>query len=333
MTFRAFVVISVLFPVVCVWPAGCGKKTEQPSEPSRPETRPSVPSAARKTPEPAGSRIARPHPAQREIPPLVSAAWLKTHLNDKNVVVLDVSPKSDYAAGHIPGSRPAFVKEVFDEKRGNVILETITDKARVQKSLRDLGVNRDSHVVLAWNGTKPLHTYAAAKAFFSLYGFGIKASILDGGVPAWKRDKNPVSTAVPKFGKGDIVLGDFDRNLIVTMDEIKKVRQLIDCRPAEFFRGLKKLFAPRAGTIPNAANLSFVTFLNPDLTFKKPDEIRAIVAKHKVQGGAVLFCATGGTAAVAWFAARIVAGKKVRLYDGSMNEWAAVASNPVIKGK
>ena len=320
---RAAAVIVIL----CAAIAGCKKKTEQPSEPKKKDT-----PLAHKTPVEPRPRAVRPAPVAKQMSPLVSVQWLKQHRSDRNLVILDVSSKKDYDAGHIPGSIHAFVKAVFDEKRNNVILETITDKQKVQDRLRALGLNQDSRIVLVWNGFKPLHTFASAKAYFSLYGFGIRASILDGGVPAWKKAGNPVTTDVPKHSKGNIILKDFDPTLIVKMEEVNKVKMLIDARPPDFFKGKRKIFAPRFGTIPKAVNLPFTRFLDPDLTYRKPEEVRKILADHKVADGAVLFCATGGTAAVAWFAARILAGKKVRLYDGSLNEWAAVKTNPMVMG-
>src|SRR5450432_175405 len=35
---------------------------------------------------------------------LVTTSWLQDHLNDKNLVVLAVGPKTEYDKGHIPGS-------------------------------------------------------------------------------------------------------------------------------------------------------------------------------------------------------------------------------------
>ena len=39
--------------------------------------------------------------------PLVSAAWLRSHLNDKGLVVLDLRPAAEHEAGHIPGADAA----------------------------------------------------------------------------------------------------------------------------------------------------------------------------------------------------------------------------------
>src|SRR5579871_1580414 len=36
--------------------------------------------------------------------PLVSAAWLKEHLREKGLLVIDIRPKQEFEAGHIPGA-------------------------------------------------------------------------------------------------------------------------------------------------------------------------------------------------------------------------------------
>ena len=43
--------------------------------------------------------------AQDASPLLVDVDWLSAHLSNRDVIVLAVQPKAEYAAGHIPGAR------------------------------------------------------------------------------------------------------------------------------------------------------------------------------------------------------------------------------------
>jgi thiosulfate/3-mercaptopyruvate sulfurtransferase len=38
------------------------------------------------------------------VSPLVSTSWVNSHLNDVNLVVIDLRSAAEYTAGHIPGS-------------------------------------------------------------------------------------------------------------------------------------------------------------------------------------------------------------------------------------
>ncbi|MCG8606410.1 hypothetical protein MJD09_15685, partial [bacterium] len=260
---------------------------------------------------------------------LVSAEWVKQHLNEKNIILLDISKQANFDQGHIMGAVNSYALKTFNPKQKGLLYE-VGDKATVQSALRDLGVNEDSHVVIIWPDNELKTVYHAARTFFVLENYGVKVSILDGGMKAWRAAGYPTAMATKVVETGNISLGDFDTNQLAIMTEVKKSSKLFDNRPVSFFKGSKKKkFVAKAGTIKGASNLPFNLFFNDDWTFKKKEEIESIFAKNKATNGSIFFCNTGNLASVAWFAAEKIAGLDVKLYDGSMNEWANYAANPV----
>ena len=84
--------------------------------------------------------------------PLVSAAWVKEHLKDPNVIVLDIRPAADgadvYQQGHIPGAiHGDYDKAGWRVERGGVpfLLPTVPE---LEKLIGELGIDEDTHVVV-----------------------------------------------------------------------------------------------------------------------------------------------------------------------------------------
>ena len=135
--------------------------------------------------------------------PLVTAAWLNTHLQDQNLVVLDVRSAIDgskpeaFVQGHIPVSvHSDYDKAGWRVTRNNVPFMVPTTP-ELEKLIGDLGIDETSHVVVVPAGVNVLDFGSAARTYWTLKYAGVgNVSILDGGLAAWKAagyalDKGP----------------------------------------------------------------------------------------------------------------------------------------------
>ncbi len=261
--------------------------------------------------------------------PLVSASWLHDHLQDPNVVILDVSSSKIYNAGHIPGAIHLDFKKIAVKRDG--LVAQLPDKMALQQYLRDLGVKNNSHVIIVWPDTKLKMVYYATRTYFTLKNYGVNVSVLDGGMKAWKAKGYKIATAVPVIStKGNITLKDFNTAVLADMKMVKKAKYLVDDRPADFFTGKKKhKLVAKPGTIKGAVNIPFSMYFSDQWTFKTAQAIKAI-AKEKGLGTPVIhFCNSGNLASIGWFAFNEIAGIPAKLYDGSMNEWANCSDCPI----
>ncbi len=120
--------------------------------------------------------------------PLVSTGWLKQHLQDPDVVVLDVRSAIDgggaeaFAKGHIPGAvHSDYDKAGWRVTRGGVpfMLPTLPE---LEKLIGETGIDEDTHVVVVPAGVHHTDFGAAARTYWTLKVAGVsKVSILDGG--------------------------------------------------------------------------------------------------------------------------------------------------------
>lgn len=281
-----------------------------------------------------------------DLPPLVDANWLKTHLRDDNLVVLDIRSAIDgggaqaYEAAHIPGSvHSDYDKAGWRVTRNNVPF-MVPSTAELEKLIGDLGIDEDSHVVVVPAGVNVLDFGSAARTYWTLKYAGVKSvAILDGGVAAWREAGLPVEAGATKPSP-KIFTATIDKSILAEATEVEKLAasggaSLVDARPATFFTGKEKAPAASAyGHIPGALSLDSDAFYDSKSNRLKPKAELAKIAEAVPAGPAVAYCNTGHWAATDWFVLHELLGRKeARLYAGSMVEWTSNASRPVASSR
>jgi thiosulfate/3-mercaptopyruvate sulfurtransferase len=201
----------------------------------------------------------------------------------------------------------------------------------------DLGIDETAHVVVVPAGVCQTDFSAAARVYWTLKVVGVpQVSILDGGVAGWKAAGYPLQGGnqepSPKIFNATI-----DNGMIAGLSDVEKVVEtksatLIDARAPELFAGKDK--APQVaayGHIPGALDVDSASFYDDATNRLKPKaELAAIAARIPRGKPVVSYCNTGHWAATDWFVLHEILGyKDVRLYDGSMVEWAADPKRPV----
>lgn len=268
---------------------------------------------------------------------VVTTEWVAQHLKDRDLVLLHVGEKKDYDAAHLPGAQ-FLPRESFGirDSDSNLTLQLPPVPALVER-LGALGVSDTSRVVLYF-GTDWVTPTARAYVTFDYLGLGDRTSIMDGGLPAWQAEHRPVTADVvpPRAGRftprprSDVIV-----NLAQVRDHLRAPGTIIvDSRTPEFFSGEKPGSMPRAGRIPGARNIPFSSLVTDGNKLKDAASLRAIFGEQGAAGGKSLitYCHIGQQASLDYFVAKYL-GFRVRLYDGSFEEWSRHAELPVETGK
>ena len=274
--------------------------------------------------------------------PLVTPAWLNSHLHDSKVVVLDIRSAIDgstpeaFAQAHIPGSvHSDYDKGGWRVTRANVPFMVPTTP-ELEKLIGDLGIDEDSHVVVVPAGVNVLDLGSAARTYWTLKYVGVAdVSILDGGLAAWKAAglKLDAGASAPSPA---IFTATLDKSILAEAGDVEKIQTsggaaLLDARPVSFFSGKEKAPASAAyGHIPGALSLDSAEFYDPATNRLKPKAELAEITTHVPAGSVVSYCNTGHWAATDWFVMHeLLSRSNARLYAGSMVEWTSNASRPV----
>lgn len=264
-------------------------------------------------------------------PILVTPDWLYDHMRDDNLVIVHVSFfQLDFDKEHIEGAQYLWPENLApNSPMGSY---NAPDLKKATELLRSFGVNEKSHIVLyhVRNEVSP-----TARMFLTLENLGLqgRVSFLNGGLEAWKQKGYAVTAAKKTMKPGNITLRQGDR--LVDKDYVVRTLQstgdvVVDARAKNYYDG-EPTGNPRDGHITGAKNLPYFQLINENNEFKPLDTLRTYfdgVAPPDKE--VVTYCFIGQTASVIYMAGRML-GYKVKLYDGSMQEWSRISSLPMEK--
>src|SRR3954447_12396681 len=154
-----------------------------------------VPLSAYRLPPPA-SRLPLPQADSRS-QLLVSTAWLAQHVNDPDVVLLQVGDAEEYMNEHLPHARFASLRSISkpDTHEDNALHLEMLPADSLRTALEKLGISDNSKVVVYYGSD---WVTPATRTVFTLdyAGLGSHVVLLDGGMQAWKKNGGKVTDAV-----------------------------------------------------------------------------------------------------------------------------------------
>jgi thiosulfate/3-mercaptopyruvate sulfurtransferase len=255
--------------------------------------------------------------------PLIETAWLRAHLNDPDLVVVDCryvlgnpgAGKPLWLEGHIPGAAFLDVDRDLAGEPGERGRHPLPEPADFQAAARRAGIESASRVVAYDEAGEG----GAARLWWLLRHFGHDdAAVLNGGLAAWREEGGPLE-AGEQEGR-PLTNQPFTAKQrpsdTVTAEELSATNpRLLDARSPERYRGETEPIDPVAGHIPGAANVYFAE-IAPKGRFLREEELRERLGEEPF----VAYCGSGITACTLVLAGEL-AGVEGRLYPGSWSEW------------
>jgi thiosulfate/3-mercaptopyruvate sulfurtransferase len=279
--------------------------------------------------------------------PLVDGDWLASRLGDRSLVIVDIRNKIDggsaaeYAKGHIPGAVHSDYLKAGWRTTDKGVVGMLPPVVKLEALIGGLGIGNDSHVVIVPGGVSAVDYGSATRVYWTLKYLGHdRVSILNGGHALWRKQQRLVESGAVA-PRSVLFKAQPRAELLATRDDVSKAlaegSALIDNRPTMQFLGRSKHGkAKRAGAIPTAHNIPQGQFFDAGTgKFSSLEALRKLWRDDDLAGdGAITYCNTGHWASLGWFtSSELLERKNTRMYDGSMVEWSADESLPMINTK
>ena len=279
--------------------------------------------------------------------PLVTTAWLAEHLGADDLVVLDatvlrvtgfngsvayVSGEEEYLVkGHIPGAVFADLFDDFSDPEGEYAFAHPAAK-HFERAAQAHGIDNDTAVVVYDTG---IGTWAS-RLWWLFRSFGFEVRVLDGGLTKWRAEGRPLATGDVRPRRAGDFSAAHEPGAWADKADIEAVLSgaadavLLCALPPREFTG-EEGGRSRRGHIPTSVNVSASHLLDRQTNAYLPVErLREVFADATASGEPIIgYCQSAIASTSDALALALIGRTDVRIYDGSLNEWASDQTAPL----
>jgi thiosulfate/3-mercaptopyruvate sulfurtransferase len=251
----------------------------------------------------------------------VDSKWLAVNLDSPDIVILDTRGQMPYRFGHIKNALPFGIEMVVAVAPNGANL--VVEGAQAEKVFGSFGIDEKKKVVVYGEQDDPT---AARVAWSIMYHGHPDVALLDTGFSVWKHLGLPVTREMsqPKPAQ-------FSSK---PNPEIRADAETIKAKMADPSFVVVDARTPQEhmqARVPNSVlhnweqgvGANGAPFLSPD-KLKKEFESKGITPDKEI----VCYCHSGVRASHKYMQFRLAGYDKVRLYDGSIIDWA-MRRNPI----
>ncbi len=208
---------------------------------------------------------------------LLNPNELQSHLEDSDVVVVDVDAEAGYLRGHIPGA--IMLLDNYERDPVTGLVHTFPPE-RLAATCEALGIGDDTMVVVYDNS---MSLYAARFWWVLNYNGHQAVKVLDGGWRRWVAEGLPISFERATPNQNARFTPQIDKSLIVELEEIRETCSLPgvvtwDTRTEEEYEGTVNRRNRRKGHIAGAIHLQWSDLMERDThRFKSSLEMRRVL--------------------------------------------------------
>ena len=270
---------------------------------------------------------------------IVETDWVRQNLDssDFKLIEIDVDTAA-YETGHLRGA----IGFNWQSQLQDQVNRDLISREDFETLMGAAGISPDDAIIV----------YGDNNNWFAAYGLWImqyyghsNIRIMNGGRVKWVHEGRELTTDPPAITPVTYHVSGVNEDLRALLPEVLEVaklqnRNLVDVRSPDEYSG--KVIAPpgmsetaqRAGHIPGATSVPWVSAVAEDGTFKSHDDLKSIYLNDAGVDEAldtIAYCRIGERSSHTWFVLKYLLGlKNVKNYDGSWTEYGNVIRAPIV---
>ncbi len=270
-------------------------------------------------------------PDRVELPLVLQPQELVQHLDDENVLVIDVRILDTCVDGHISG---AVSLPYPDLLRADGVVKGLLPSAKHLSALFSrIGLTPETHVV-AYDDDSGT---AASRLLWTLDIVGHRSfSLLNGGFAAWDDASFPITNNITPGKASSYRVGSIGKELVEYDTVLLNTRNpnvvILDARSKAEFAG-EDVRAKRGGHIPGAVNLEWIDATDPydNFRIRNEEELRSIFLSQGVTPDKeiIVYCQTHHRSSHTYIMLKHLGYPQISAYVGSWAEWGNHPTVPI----
>lgn len=272
---------------------------------------------------------------------LVSFEWLKKHMNDDNVRVIDcrfelgnpMAGFEDYLKDHLPNAIYVDLeKDMSSSVQAHGGRHPLPNISELISKLEGVGIDEKMKVVVYDDQGGAM----ASRLWWLLQYLGHnEVYVLESSYSDWKKMNFETTVEVPSFAATKF-RASINEQMLSSMDEVKQALKdesaiLIDSRELVRYLGIEEPIDKVAGHIPTSKHYFWKELIDSNGKWRNVDFLKERFQTLQVDQEIIVYCGSGVTASPNVLTLNSLGYQNVKLYAGSWSDWISYPDNAIGK--
>ena len=264
---------------------------------------------------------------------LVTAEYVKEHMKDENVLIVDCRGEKPVKKGTPEGAIAVTWQDICtcDKSYGAAGDEgwgKIPEASDLEKRLGELGITKEKQIIMVGETTDGWGD--DARVLWELVAAGYEeVKMVDGGFTALKRADVPMQKGASEPTPGNVTIDAIDMTYVMETEELTENYDeyvVLDVRTKKEYNGATKHGEAKGGHLPGAIFFPYTEIFEKDDTLKTNDEIIAMLEDVGVskEDKIVTYCTGGIRSAYVQLVLEMCGYENTWNYDQSYWRWCVV---------